>query len=147
MNLINDILGIQNNTAEVKTTEETASEEASTTEGTTEQEKGKEVSTTEGKTTEETSTTEEIAGEEASTTEEKNTEEASTTEESTTEEATTEEREYTGTFIYNGKVFATQQVTAGECATCPVLMPAKSGRWDFDFAAPITEDIRIQWKE
>lgn len=65
------------------------------------------------------------------------------------ENQTTEEQisEFVVTFTYNGATFATQQVTEGECATVPFLMPAASGDWDFDFTTPITEDTTILWKE
>ncbi len=53
---------------------------------------------------------------------------------------------FTVTFIYNGGVFGTQTVNKGECAQIPILMPAPSGGWDFDFTTPITEDIEIEWK-
>lgn len=54
---------------------------------------------------------------------------------------------YMVTFCYNGAIFATQQVKEGECATVPLLIPATSGDWDFDFSTPITADISISWKE
>lgn len=69
-------------------------------------------------------------------------------EEGTEKEQTTEEdNQCVVTFVYSSKTFATQQVTKGECATIPSLMPAASGDWDFDFTTPITEDISITWKE
>ncbi|MGN0435622.1 MAG: FecR domain-containing protein [Wujia sp.] len=52
----------------------------------------------------------------------------------------------TVSFIYDGKVFGTQVVEYGGCATVPTLMPAQSGGWDFDFTQPITEDTEIYWK-
>ncbi len=64
-------------------------------------------------------------------------------------ESTATEAEHTFltvTFMYNGNIFGTQQVNKGECATQPVLMPAASGSWDFDFTTPITEDTEIEWK-
>ena len=66
----------------------------------------------------------------------------------TTEEETTEAqaREYTVTFMYNGAVFGTQVVEAGECATQPSLIPAATGEWDYDFTKPVEEDTTIQWK-
>lgn len=51
------------------------------------------------------------------------------------------------TFLYQGSVFATQQVQNGECATVPLLLPSLSGGWDFDFSKAITENTEIVWKE
>lgn len=65
------------------------------------------------------------------------------------EEVTTEENEavtYQVTFMYNGAVFGTQTVAEGECAMKPILMPAASGSWDFDFDTPINEDTTIEWR-
>ena len=50
------------------------------------------------------------------------------------------------TFAYNGNVFATQTVKKGETVQEPVLMPAPSGSWDYDFSKPVTEDITINWR-
>lgn len=58
----------------------------------------------------------------------------------------TKKTEYTVTFMYQGKVFATQTVTSGQCATQPTLQPAVFGRWDFDFSTKIMKDITINWK-
>lgn len=55
--------------------------------------------------------------------------------------------EFTVTFRYQGTVFATQKVLRGECATAPLLVPSMNGGWEFDFSAPITEDVVIDWKE
>ena len=52
---------------------------------------------------------------------------------------------FTVTFTYNGSVFGTQQVKAGECAMKPTLMPAPSGKWNFDFSKPITADTEIKF--
>ncbi len=38
-------------------------------------------------------------------------------------------KSYTVTFMYDGKVFGTQKVEAGHCASEPVLLPAASGKW------------------
>lgn len=57
-----------------------------------------------------------------------------------------EKTEYTVTFMYQGKVFATQKVKNGQCAKKPTLMPAAFGAWDFDFSTKITKDITITWK-
>lgn len=53
---------------------------------------------------------------------------------------------YTVTFLYNGTVFGTQTVLNGAYAQVPTLSPASSGKWDFDFSTPITEDTEIHWK-
>ena len=58
----------------------------------------------------------------------------------------TKKTEYTVTFMYQGKVFATQTVTSGQCATQPTLQPAAFGRWNFDFSTKITKDVTINWK-
>lgn len=60
---------------------------------------------------------------------------------------TVESVTYTVTFTYKGKVFATQVVEAGATATKPTLMPAKSGKWNFDFSTPIEENIIIEFLE
>lgn len=84
--------------------------------------------------------------------EEETTSEASeeTTEETSTEEETPETEEvpaeYTVTFQYDGKVFGTQVVAAGELATEPKLKPAAAGSWDFDFTKPIEKDTVIEFK-
>lgn len=60
----------------------------------------------------------------------------------------TEEKEiYTVTFIYDGKLFATQQIAEGDCASVPKLLPSLTGNWDFDFTKPIENDLTIEWKE
>ncbi len=53
---------------------------------------------------------------------------------------------YTVTFMYQGEVFATQTVKSGEKAAAPVLVPAQSGAWDFDFATKIKANTTISWK-
>jgi len=53
----------------------------------------------------------------------------------------------TVTFLYENKVFATQQVISGECASVPVLLPAATGGWDYDFSKPIENDLTIEWKK
>ena len=63
--------------------------------------------------------------------------------ESTESTEDTQTQEFTVTFMYGDIVFGTQQVTAGQKATCPKLAPAPSGRWDFDFETAITEDTTI----
>jgi hypothetical protein len=59
----------------------------------------------------------------------------------------TEEAAYTVTFRYNGNVFATQKVTAGEFAVAPLLLPSMTGSWDYDFTKPVEQDTIIDWKE
>lgn len=53
---------------------------------------------------------------------------------------------YTVTFMYQGRVFATQTVESGETVTAPALNPAESGTWDFDFATRIKANTTISWK-
>ena len=55
------------------------------------------------------------------------------------------DEEYTVTFQYDGQIFAVQKVKAGETASEPVLRPAQNGRWDFDFAQKITENVTVEW--
>lgn len=58
-----------------------------------------------------------------------------------------EETICTVTFMYDGTVFGTQEVKAGECVSEPKLNPAASGDWDYDFSKPITEDTIIEFVE
>lgn len=53
---------------------------------------------------------------------------------------------FTVTFMYGGEVFGTQTVENEGFASEPSLMPAPSGKWDYDFSKPITEDTTIEWK-
>lgn len=53
---------------------------------------------------------------------------------------------YTVTFMYQGKVFATQTVKSGETATAPTLIPEESGTWDFDFETKIKANTKVLWK-
>ena len=53
---------------------------------------------------------------------------------------------YTVTFMYQGRVFATQTVTDGETAAMPVLVPDQSGTWEFDFGTKIEANTTISWK-
>ena len=55
--------------------------------------------------------------------------------------------EYTVTFQYGGKIFATQKVKAGEKAEEPVLKPAQNGGWYFDFNKAINENTTITWQQ
>ncbi len=52
---------------------------------------------------------------------------------------------YTVTFVYDGKVFATQTVVSGGTVEEPVLIPETTGAWDFDFATIIQADTTITW--
>lgn len=52
---------------------------------------------------------------------------------------------YTVKFMYNDTVFATQTVVSGGTAEEPILMPAASGSWNFDFSTPIQADTVITW--
>lgn len=53
---------------------------------------------------------------------------------------------YTVTFKYQDKVFATQTVKQGETVSAPVLAPADSGAWDFDFGTKIKANTTVSWK-
>lgn len=53
---------------------------------------------------------------------------------------------YTVTFLYQGSVFATQEVLSGETVAAPVLIPARDGAWDFDFGTKIEADTTVSWK-
>lgn len=53
---------------------------------------------------------------------------------------------YRVTFLYQGKVFGTQEVEEGALAGAPTLAPAAAGSWDYDFAAPVTSDLTIRWQ-
>lgn len=57
-----------------------------------------------------------------------------------------QQKEYTVKFMYQGEVFATQTVKSGKCAKKPVLKPAKTGKWDFDFSKKIKKNTTIKWK-
>ena len=49
--------------------------------------------------------------------------------------------------MYNGKIFGTQTVEEGQKVTEPLLRPALTGSWEFDFDTPITEEIVIEYIE
>lgn len=53
---------------------------------------------------------------------------------------------YTVTFMYQGKVFAKQAVKSGETVSAPLLLPAQSGAWDFNFETEIKANTTISWK-
>ena len=75
------------------------------------------------------------------------TEEADTTEETaSTDTEASETATYVVTFRYDGSVFGTQTVAAGEQAVRPKLKPAATGDWDYDFTNPVTSDMTIEWK-
>lgn len=61
--------------------------------------------------------------------------------------ASTTGKSYKITFVYDGEVFATQNVSEGGQASKPKLAPAPDGSWDFDFATAIHKDTEINWKE
>lgn len=63
-----------------------------------------------------------------------------------TAEPSVETKTCTVTFSYNGMVFGTQTVKAGQTITVPKLAPAARGAWDYDFSKPVTNDITIIWK-
>ena len=52
---------------------------------------------------------------------------------------------YIVSFMYGNTVFGTQTVEKGKTATVPVLMPAATGDWDFNFSTPIERDTEIKW--
>ncbi|MDE7428222.1 MAG: hypothetical protein K2N00_02940, partial [Lachnospiraceae bacterium] len=56
------------------------------------------------------------------------------------------EATYTVTFEYQGTTFATQKVKSGETASEPMLAPAESGAWDFDFGTEIKANTTVKWK-
>lgn len=53
---------------------------------------------------------------------------------------------YKVTFMYGDSAFATQEVKSGETVSVPVLAPAESGDWDFDFGTRIKADTTVKWK-
>lgn len=62
-------------------------------------------------------------------------------------ETTGDETKVTVTYKYNGTVFATQIIDKGDKATNPLLQPAETGKWDYDFSVPVTDDIVIIWNK
>lgn len=52
---------------------------------------------------------------------------------------------YTVTFMYEGEIFGTQEVKEGELVSEPILKPAPTGSWNYDFGKPITEDTIIEF--
>ena len=52
----------------------------------------------------------------------------------------------TRAFEYQGTTFATQKVKSGEKASEPLLVPAQSGAWDFDFGTEIKANTTVKWK-
>ena len=63
----------------------------------------------------------------------------------TTGGTTSQPDSYTVTFTYGGVTFATQTVTENGTAQEPELCPTASGRWNFDFTTPITQNTTIEW--
>ena len=130
-------------TEEETTIEETRVEEETTTvaiETTTKNIATEEETTTKNntqKTTTQKTTTQQ-------TTTQKTTTQQTTEQETTTEEQTTE-KTYTVTFMYNGKVFTTQEVKEGETAIRPNAKPSTVGDWQYDFSEPVTSDITVEW--
>lgn len=51
------------------------------------------------------------------------------------------------TFVYNGQVFATQEVKPGSTATCPSLKPARAGGWNYDFTTAVNSNVTVEWVE
>ena len=51
------------------------------------------------------------------------------------------------TFVYNGIEFGKQTVGRNELAEEPVMRPAGTGYWAFDFSTPIKHDTTIEWIE
>lgn len=54
---------------------------------------------------------------------------------------------YKVTFIYEGSIFGTQEVLAGNMVQRPTLAPDAAGGWDYDFSKPVTSDLKITWKK
>lgn len=69
-----------------------------------------------------------------------------TNEEPEEEEEIEEETEVTVSFMYNNQEFGTQTVISGEKVKRPLLQPAETGDWDYDFNEPVEENISINWK-
>lgn len=61
-------------------------------------------------------------------------------------EASQEPYQCTVTFMYDGKVFGTQEVMNGELVQIPKLIPDAEGQWDYDFEVPVVTDIAIEFK-
>jgi hypothetical protein len=54
---------------------------------------------------------------------------------------------YYVTFMYNGKEFGKQTVNKGDLVEIPMMRPAETGSWGFDFSTPIKRDTTIEWNE
>ncbi|MBE5897269.1 MAG: hypothetical protein E7281_05845 [Lachnospiraceae bacterium] len=52
---------------------------------------------------------------------------------------------FTVRFMNGTSVFGSQEVKYGKKASKPKLMPAESGKWNFDFDTEIYEDTDIKW--
>ena len=72
--------------------------------------------------------------------------ESESTSETESESRTEGIKKCTVTFIYNGAVFGTQTVEAGQTISAPRLSPSASGAWDYDFSIPVSDDIIISWQ-
>ena len=138
---------------ESTTTDETsASGEEETTKKTTSTEKttAKKDSTTGKETTKQQTTTKNqtTTKQQSTTKKQTTTKQQSTTGQQSTEETTTAAtKTYVVIFMYNGKVFATQEVKAGNNVERPSLKPTKNGDWNYDFGNKVNSDITIEWTE
>lgn len=54
---------------------------------------------------------------------------------------------YIVTFMYNGEIFATQEVKPGAKATRPILSPDRLGDWNYDFSAVVNDNVTVEWVE
>ncbi len=54
---------------------------------------------------------------------------------------------YTITFMYNGKIFTTQEVEHGAKVIRPTLKPARTGNWNYDFDTIVTGPLTIVYVE
>lgn len=54
---------------------------------------------------------------------------------------------YTVEFIYNGNVFATQDVKRGSTIIEPTLAPSSNGKWYVNLTSPVKTDLQIYWKD
>lgn len=53
---------------------------------------------------------------------------------------------FTVIFNYQGSEFGRQTVEKNGFATVPVLSPAQSGSWQYDFSTPVDHDMTIEWR-
>lgn len=54
---------------------------------------------------------------------------------------------YTVEFIYDNKVFATQEVKNGEKISVPLLSPDSEGYWYMDENSPVEKELKIYWRK